>query len=236
VLQTCLPFNFSFLLCIFAFGIESDLIDISCIYKDDINFHIVGSIYYCDVSQNLYLTSDESRTIGNIWGSHKYTTSTDDKVLGIRSKGNIIDYFPIGFEKKFRNLKLISFHFGRLKEIRQSDLRPFIYLEMCYLRDNDIQFLEDGLFEYNPELKYVSLENNKIKAVGFYVFAAPSQLKHLYMSSSFDQCIKRDVKDNRNEVNKLIEDIKRVCNADLVKYFQNDDFCEDIEDESINFD
>ena len=206
----------------------------------------MGHIYFCDISQYLYLTSNESRTIGNIWGSHKYTTATDDKVLGVRSRGNIIDYFPIGFEKKFRNLKLISFHHGRLKEIRQSDLRPFIYLELCYLGHNDIKFLEDGLFEYNPDLKYVSLENNKIKAVGFYVFAGLEKLTYLLMVSPFDQCIKRSVKDNRKDVNKLIEDIKKVCNGVLVKDFQNDDFCDVtdaapiiqpfIEDESINFD
>ena len=77
--------------------------------------------------------------------------------------------------------------YGRVKEIHQSDLKPFPKLVICGFMDNDIEIIENDLFDYNPNIELVSFWNNKILIIGSNVFDNLPKLNWLYLDSN--RCI-----------------------------------------------
>jgi len=184
-----------------------------------INNSIVGNFYACVISEKLNITSKDLRKIDFVWGKHEneYTTS-HSHVLGIHySDGNMIQYFPIGFEKYFENIIVINFINGDLKEINENDLRPFPELKYCGLDNNNVETLENGIFDYNPKLEVISLLNNRIKTVGLYVFAGLDKLSYLFMASNQDQCTKDDAVNNKKQVAEVIKKINNKCKKKCIK-------------------
>ena len=81
-------------------------VNVTCIYKNDINFETLGHIYYCTARYKLNIFSSESAVITGATGIHK-GNKTDDNVLGFAAKEAKIEFFPRGLQKHFKNLKLI---------------------------------------------------------------------------------------------------------------------------------
>jgi Leucine-rich repeat (LRR) protein len=143
-------------------------------------------------------------------GSHLSGKSNDDVTCFVSNKGSyVVEYFPRNLENIFKNLKMIAIERVRLKEIKQSDLRPFSKLVNLWLDYNDIEFLEDGLFAYNPELKSVNFHNNKIIHIGTQVFENLNELTSLYLSNN--KCIDMYADNNQTVVKEIISQAKVKC-------------------------
>ena len=112
---------------------------------------VVGNIYYCFVDNNPNILTQESAQIREIRGSHG-SSKTNDDVLGFYAVSKTIQYFPQGLEKFFKNLKVIFIGSCQLKEIHQADLKPFANLVIFYLNGNPIEVIEEGFFDFNPNL------------------------------------------------------------------------------------
>jgi hypothetical protein len=117
---------------------------------------------------------------------------------------------PTGLEKVFTNIKLLDITYGRIREIHQEDLKPFPKLVYCGFKDSDIEILEDGLFDFNPEIELISFWNNKILYVGMHVFDGLTKLSLLYFDEN--QCIK--MRAGKTSVHDMIKQVKQKCTYD----------------------
>jgi hypothetical protein len=73
---------------------------------------------------------------------------------------------PKGFEKFFPDLNQIAIVNSKLKAISKSDLIPFKNLTDLILYQNQIEVLENDLFERNLLLKMIDFESNKLQYIG----------------------------------------------------------------------
>lgn len=99
-----------------------------------------------------------------------------------------------------------------MKEIYQSDLSPFKKLTILSLWDNDFTVIPRDLLKFNPEIQYIGLGKNKIKFIEGNVFGNLKKLHTLHLDGN--ECISRQVADDRRQVLDLIEEVKEKCKLD----------------------
>jgi hypothetical protein len=165
------------------------------------------------VTENPNIISKEMTKIESVTGSHDSGKSNDD-VLGFHaySYSKIINYFPSGLDLIFKNIKLISTEKVKLKEIHQSDLKPFQQLEFLCLAQNDITTLEKDLFKFNPNLILVMLYSCRISHIDPNVFDNLHKLTYLLLESN--ACIHEEARDDSREVAAIV---KRIQNRQCFK-------------------
>ncbi|XP_070490691.1 uncharacterized protein [Chironomus tepperi] len=201
---------------------------LSCDYE----FHyydVVGSIYQCDVDNVLSITSKDQAIIGSASESH-YGMRTNSDVSGISMNNKYIQYFPIGLEKIFKNIKLIHAQNNFIQEVDQSDLKHFPELAELNLHNNEIKTIEKGLFDYNPKLVYVSFSNNKIFYIHHEVFDGLKVLTYLYLNSN--TCIDKGAYLSRSEVLNVLDYVKSDCLG--LEYQKIEEKFKELEDESTD--
>lgn len=125
-----------------------------------------------------------------------------------------INFFPQGLAEIFPNLKAIRLTGVQLKEIHQSDLKPFEQLKTLSLWDNDLEYLEKDLFLYNLNLVGISLEYNKISYIDPNVFDNLKSLIDLHLKNNI--CISEKAV-NSTGVTKIIQKIGYQCS--IFEYF-----------------
>jgi len=145
---------------IVALSNPSMSIIIECKY-DTWNYNILGNIYDCSVENYPRIVTHESALITRINGQHKSPRSSDD-VVGFQAVNKVIGYFPRDLEKFFQNIRAIYIGSSQLGQIHQSDLKPLINLTYFCLWSNNIEVIEEGLFDFNPHLQLLGLDKNKI--------------------------------------------------------------------------
>ncbi|CAG9810122.1 unnamed protein product [Chironomus riparius] len=164
----------------FAIYESSRSADIKCQFGDTGGFAVVGMAYLCTF-YNANISSEESAKINNVTGRHE-NLKTHDDVLGFYSTGNqVINYFPQGLDKFFINIKTIALYSSNLKEIHQADLKPFPKLIYLNLYANDLEILEEGLLDFNPDLKVVGFQQNKLFHIDSNVFDGLKKLSYLWL-------------------------------------------------------
>lgn len=168
----------------------------------------VKNIYVCFVNNNPNITSKELAKVNSKTGQHIDGYNDDDKIY-FHVENKTINYFPNGLEKLFSDLIGIIIISSHLKEIHQIDLKPYSKLIRLYLPGNDIEVLEDGLFDFNSELKYIALSSNKFIHIHPKVFDKLPNLISLYMDSN--NCISKYAIKNAFAVQKIISEIKTNC-------------------------
>jgi len=202
-----------------------------CEYKYN-TWNVVGSLYTCYVTKGITITSLDTAYVNSTTGSHQ-SGHNNDNVNYLYINSVTISYFPRGLDAIFKNLKGIYFHINGFKEIHQSDLKPFPKLiEFLVILSYQLEILEEGLFDFNPDLEYVNLHTNKITHIDPKVFDSLPKLRKLYLSSN--TCINKDSYD-RTAVLNLIKELKTMCNnSDYSILDQKLKFLES-ESKSLNF-
>lgn len=158
---------------------------------------ILGEIYRCHVQNNLNIISPGLPIITSATGQHTWGKTNND-LVGIMIYGKNTEYFPRGLEKVFTNLKSIDMCYGYLNEITQADLKLYTKLVNLDLDHNNIQVLEKGLFDYNPDLKLIWIGNNKISHINSNLFNNLYSLTSLKLYSN--DCIHMSAFENRERV------------------------------------
>lgn len=180
-------------------------VDIHCqfIYDD---YYSLSSQYTCIAQNSLIITNKKTRIEG-INGNHKYS-ETNDEVKGLSIQQKIIKYMPLNLAEYFMNVIAIRIKESKLKEIHQSDLKPFTLLQYLNLDSNNIEILEDGLFEFNPLLEVIWLEKNKIRSVGETTFSNLNKLNDLDLNKNI--CISRRTT-HRAGLSDILQSVKKAC-------------------------
>ncbi|CAG9812197.1 unnamed protein product [Chironomus riparius] len=138
-------------------------INLECKFEVD-EFATVGRQYTCVVQNDLNIFN-ENASILDILGTHA-DNHTIDSVFALTIENKATKYLPTNTGEVFINLTSLRVKNGRLKELHKDDLRSMPKLRYLNLDDNDIEILNDDVFEYNPLLNLVWLSNNKIKKIG----------------------------------------------------------------------
>lgn len=169
---------------------------------------IKEKIYYCDVVSNSFNINSRDAVIDSVSGHHS-TGFNDDKVRSFRVVTNTIHYFPRGIDKVFKNLRGIGIAYAHLKEIHKEDLQPFPNIVDLWLDNNDLQYIEDGLFAYNRNLQAIHLHMNKISQISPNVFDHLTSLNYLDLINN--NCISIKVENSVTQVGELLGYIKGRC-------------------------
>jgi len=166
-----------------------------------------GTIYYCDVQNSVSITS--LHTADDISGTHLSGYNNDNvEAFNVERKGQI-HHFPRGLNKIFKKLKGILITGSGLKEIHQSDLKDFPKLIFLSLSSNNLEILEENLFQFNLNLEVIYLDSNKISHIDPSVFEKLTKLKTLYLQSN--SCINMYARNNPTAVQKIIRTAKAQC-------------------------
>jgi len=80
------------------------------------------------------------------------------------------------------------------------------------LSSNDVEILEENLFEFNPLLREISFMYNKISHIDPNVFDKLTILKSLFLQ--YNTCIDMNASSNQTEVQNVIKTVKTQCNVD----------------------
>ncbi|XP_070502069.1 putative leucine-rich repeat-containing protein DDB_G0290503 [Chironomus tepperi] len=174
-------------------------------------FYVVGKIYRCTVNNNLNIISEESAQISGISGTHVNSSYSNDDVLGFRAERKIIEVFPKGLHKIFKNIKVIWISSCELKEIHQSDLKAFPHLVYFYLYSNKIEIIEEGLFDFNPNLEAVGFEEPNIIHIDPNVFDNLSKLRYFWFRPV--PCIAQFIYDSKEKVQSVLKIVKSKCTS-----------------------
>lgn len=180
------------------------------LYADKISL----TSYRC-ITNNI-LALKEHEIIETVTGAHlkgKGNSLVDE--FYPQQGGNKIYYFPQDLDKFFPNIQKIFMAEVKLREIRQTDLQPFLKLKFINLDRNIITILETDLFKFNPQLKYFSAQNNRILCIESKVFDLLNDLNYLLLSGNDYEL--ENVKNNRTKVINLTKEIKQKCSRSQIQ-------------------
>ena len=168
----------------------------------------IGHVYRCTVKNRLNILNKSYVDITSANGTHLKNKSNND-VTAYYSAGKIIEYFPKKLNQVFVNLKLIDISYDYLKEVRQADLKEYPKLVYLMLSNNPIEIIEEGLFDYNPDLIFIGLSYCNIVHIDPKVFDGLVKLDHLWLRGN--PCVTRYVKDDKDYVGDLKKLMKDIC-------------------------
>jgi len=97
----------------------------------------------------------------------------------------------------------------QLKEIHQSDLKVFPNLVYFHLSGNKIQVIEEGLFDFNPNLVLVAFLETDLIHVDPSVFDHLNKLRYFWFK--LVPCVNQNICDSREKVQEIIKDVKSNC-------------------------
>lgn len=158
---------------------------------------------------NFVIDSPDKVQIEGARGTHTGGKTNNDEIY-FHALFTTINYFPQGLEKIFPNLVGIYMQGTKLKGIQQSDLKSYTKLTYLCLHMHDIQFLENDLFDFNPNLEHVLFQSCKIVHIGLNVFDNLNKLSSLFLSGN--QCSNKFSKNNdRTDVQRIINELKSQC-------------------------
>lgn len=179
----------------------------TCNYKSSA-FWAATTMYNCFVSNSLDIYQPEDAEITTVTGTHFSEKSSDSEVVFYSYNRNV-HFFPKGLEKIYKNLNGIILYTEPINFIQQSDLKYYTKIIFLQLADTKIEILEDGLFDYNPLLKYLALNENKIFHIGLTVFDKLDNLVSLYLQKNV--CINEKSENSKSGVADIIQSARRLC-------------------------
>jgi len=175
------------------------------------SYYAKSSVYCCNVKNNLNIDTPEKVQIDNISGVHKSGKTNNDEIY--LQISNNVQYFPRGFEKFYTNLIGMLFLSANLKEIHQEDLKPFPKLEYFQIHSFSFEIVEQGLFDFNPNLEVIIFESCKIFHIHPTVFDNLSKLTSLLLSGN--PCISKNSYGNKSSVIEVINSAKSTCVSEV---------------------
>ena len=136
-----------------------------CSYYES-DWPVVDRLYFCSMWIEPKILTPEAAEISGISGEHEQRWRTNDDVTGFYSGNRKLHYFPRGLEKFFKNLNAIYIGTSGLKEIHQADLKSLTNLIYLSLSNNEIEVIEEGLFDFNFDLIFISqLQNGDLDSL-----------------------------------------------------------------------
>lgn len=183
--------------------IKADAFDMHCDFSADYWPYKAGKI--CEtasleiISPNQVVTSINGK-VGSFYDNQKV------EKLHINSRG--LQFMPKGLDKFFPDLEAIWIENSELRTIEQDDLKPFSSLKDLYMVNNKIDKLDSDLFQFNPELRAIQFNANKIKFIGRNILSPLPRLDQADFSNN--DCINKFAYEKK-EFPELIAEMETKC-------------------------
>ncbi|CAH1735243.1 unnamed protein product [Chironomus riparius] len=200
-------FYLLFLLCLFSIIKYSKSVNIKCNFIWS-TYSSVDTVYTCKVTNDLRITQPDDAVIEDVSGTH-LSGYDNDNVNAFHVDNKTMGYFPKDLDKFFKNLKAIYIINNKINQISHTHLKPLQNLVFLSLFRNQIEILEDGLFDNNPDMQVLWYESNKIIHVGKSVFNNMNNLTYLVFDSNL--CINAGAHNSHTDVQILVESLKTKC-------------------------
>ena len=198
---------------------SSTAIVLDCSFNSNTGYAIIGKVYQCEVQNSLTVKSRDDLVIESAKGAHASLKTIDD-VISFQAYNKGVEFFPRGLEKVFKSLRSIYIHFSKIQEVNQADLKPFPNLIYFQIRESEIRFIEDGTFDFNPNLEVIWLTGNKIFHFDLNVFKNLIKISYLGLKSNV--CMNTEASGNLVEAKALIESVKVKCfDSEFYEFTQN---------------
>ncbi|XP_070504855.1 leucine-rich alpha-2-glycoprotein-like [Chironomus tepperi] len=130
------------------------------------------------------------------------------KIRGLVAKNKEILYLPPGNEHHVWYTKAAVITDSKLRKITSDNLMSFKHLEYLDMSHNEIDILGPNLFQFNPNLRTLILDGNKIQIIDSTIFKEMPSL--VYLGLNDNGCISK-VTDNCNEILDATEFIGTDC-------------------------
>lgn len=168
----------------------------------------LDKVYYCTAT-GLEVNSPIT-IVDGVEGTHEHDKTNDDvKMLYMFSSPNMM-FMPKGIEICFGHLERLGITNTGLVAITQNDLKPFPNLLVLYLSGNKLVSLDSGLFSFNPKVKYIDFDDNKLSSIAADIFDTISDLEAVKLKGNV--CISRDGL-NRSSVSTVKREIIDLCQS-----------------------
>ena len=139
-------------------------------------------------------------------GKHEASkTSTD--VTAVHAYLRTVNFIP-DFTPVTKNLKGLSFVQCRMIMLRKQDLQPYDKLEYLWLNENYLKHLDGDVFIYNPNIKVVNLQGNKLTKINSNIFNNLISLEIVILNKN--ECLK-NVTESQLPVIDWIDKINEYC-------------------------
>ncbi|CAG9812200.1 unnamed protein product [Chironomus riparius] len=154
----------------FSIQITSTQLVLNCLSKIE-EFSLINSQNSCNVQNilNIYEPNTEIQDVDGQADSYTALLIIDKRT----------EFLPSNLGKKFINLIALKVLEGRLKEVRQNELKSLTNLQYINFDQNDIEFLDNNVFDFNLKLKVIWLGGNKISYIGNSIFDNLIQLNNV---------------------------------------------------------
>lgn len=105
----------------------------------------------------------------------------DNEIEALDLRSAKLKFMPDGIKKKIPKLKAFRIMSSGLTYVDSENMKQFgIDLLYMNLKDNKITVLDADLFQYNPNLRFIKLDNNPLKFIGPDFFTNLQFLKQIY--------------------------------------------------------
>ena len=141
-------------------------VNIYCDYKY-FSWSVLGNSYTCQVI-NLNVTQ-ANEILTKVSGKHCPRLS-NIQVKAIDIRREICEFLPQNIMSHFPNLEILQIMNSKLKVITQTDLKPFTKLRVLHLIANQIDSLEQNLFQFNTNLVRIDFKHQSIKFISYNLF------------------------------------------------------------------
>lgn len=188
-------------------------INVQCEFKLE-NWAVIERVYECKL-HDLEITS-RNQTIGKVSGEH-LKGNTHNMVLALHIFGQKCFYFPDNIRNFFGNLEGLLIAYSGLKKISSTNLQQFPKLQILLMPNNNIEVLEKDLFKFNPRMKALVLNHNKIKHIAHGILAPMKSLLKIFLYKNY--CID-SVAVNPIQMDELVTEMIEHCPPEKIKVYQ----------------
>lgn len=179
---------------------SSNEIELSCTRVMDWNTEFIGSLLTCfGIERNSLLSTKPGLHVSSVVQPYdpKWPNISEIKALMIgRSTRATLKFIPTGIKSQLTNLKALAIQDSGLRIVVKENLKEFgNSLEMVSFMGNLITFIPADLFDYNPKLRGIFLQDNPIRYIEPAFFTKLKNLRRIDMVRiSNSSCIDQDFK------------------------------------------
>lgn len=165
-------------------------VDIICSLRNT-NFDFIGDISTCHSTSSLSVTNYNTH-VRNVSSLDQENIATESIEALYINNPTDLRFLPSGIKSAFPKLKAIRIFSCDLSHLDQEDMRQFgNEIQWILLWKTKLTALDSDLFKNNPNLVFISLEDNPIKYISQQIFESFKQMSNLKFISFLEcECIK----------------------------------------------
>lgn len=188
-------------------------VNVQCDFKFE-NWAVIERVYECKL-HDLEITL-KNQTIGRVSGDHA-KDNNHNTVHALHIFGQKCFYFPQNFRNFFGNLEGLLIAYCGLKRISNTELQQFPKLQILLMPNNHLEVLEKDLFKFNPRIKALVLNHNKIKHIAHGILSPMKSLAKIFLYKNY--CID-NVAVNPIQMDELVTEMIEHCPPERIQVHQ----------------